>query len=834
MPAAFDGWIFIEVADWDSYTKDGLTINWIDSDFDYVTTYVSEIGGSANKWCRNDGYTTSVVIDDVGYYAVGSADLDDNYQSIIDDIVNPKVSPYYDYQIIQNFNDGTTFTRNSKWSRGMLNSSKVVSGTLDNGATYMWGMDADQVAAGLHQPNGNSAMALRMQTGQGWGSSHLLNGTLPEVKMDNMSGIFFRMWTDVPTSVALSVSTVGKNTTASGTTNGNGQALDANDYDSVKTGGNGGSMSDAYALTKNSDNIRYYNTDGELVATGRAIPAGFNGWIFIEVDDWDSYTKDGLTINYTDSDYSYVTTYAPSIGDNAHKWALSSLVSLAIDDVGYYAVGTADADGNYQSIIEEVSGRKSYSYEVFQEFEDETTFKRNSLFTRGLLGDASTILAGTGGNAHIYSLHDDPDADADTFTYLDGDIAFSARMCSAGRGWGASHLMREALPESTLESMSGIFFRFKTNTSHKTALSVTTVGAGTEATGSAVTTTTPAGTLLSDADKNSNNAVGNAGAMLDQYSLTKNTDNIRYYDVNGELQATGRVVPAGFDGWIFIEVEGWDAYANEGLTINWIDSDYEYVNTYAPSIAGSNNKWCLNDGTFTKVAVDHLGYFCVSNATADAEYTSIINDWNTEYVDTLNAKMQVSCEARGFDATDSVGADWLASYEAAMEAATAAVEASSVYNTYREQMAMLGNPLRLNVGGRQVRTEDTTLRFILEIDQDFLSYMEANYTNVEFGTLLARSDLYAGEMLEVGQTKFSTTAATTIPRVSTFTPDNYSAKNSGDTLVYTCVVRNIPASSQGTALRARSYLKYTDGNGSVIVLYGEEQQTSYADTLVLA
>ena len=646
-----------------------------------------------------------------------------------------------------------------------------------------------------------------------------------------MAGIFFRMWTEVPTDVALSISTIGAGTTASGTSNNNGQALDAADYDSNKTGGNAGSMSDKYALTKNSSNIRYYNTDGKLVSTGRVLPANFNGWIFIEVDNWDSYTKDGLTINYTDSDYSYVTTYAPSIGDKNHTWALSSHVSLAIDDVGYYAVGTTNMDDNYQSIIEAVAGRNSYSYEIFQEFDDETTYKQNSLFTRGLLGTSDTILAGTGGNANIYSLIDDTDADAGSFMYLDGTAAFSARMCSAGRGWGASHLMRDALPESTLESMSGIFFRFKTNTQHKTALSVTTVGAGTQATGDNVTTTNPAGRLLSKTDKNSNNAVGNAGALLDQYSLTKNTNNIRYYDVNGELQATGRVVPAGFDGWIFIEVKNWDSYENDGLTINWIDSDYEYVNTYAPSIAGSNNKWCLNDGTFTKVAVDHLGYFCVSNATADAEYTSIISDWNAEYIDMLNAKMQVSCEARGFDATVSVGADWLADYTTAMAGVTTATAATSVYDTYRSQMAMLGNVLRLNVGGRQVRTDDTTLRFILEIDQDFLSYMEENYTNVEFGTLLARSDLYTGEMLEVGQTKFSTASATTVPRISTYKPDNYAKKNSGDTIIYTCVVRNIPESKQEISVRARSYLKYTASNGEVIVLYGKEQQTTYAATL---
>ena len=539
----------------------------------------------------------------------------------------------YDYEIIQDFSTAASYTRNSMWSRGVLTAAKsTLTGSTDGAAT-IFQMSETQVNNGENMVNGTAALAMRMTSqGFGWGASHLVNGNLPAATIQDMSGIFFRMKTDTTHKTALSVTTVGKNTVATGSSTATGSNPakylkdgDKNDHNTV---GNAGALLDEYSLTKNSDNIRYYSTAGTLVATGRAVPAGFDGWIFIEVDNWDSYTKDGLTINWIDSDYDYVTTHVSEIGGANNKWCVNgTMTSVVIDDLGYYFVDTADADGDYQAILNAIANPQAdpyFAYQVIQDFSTADNYTRNSMWSRGVLTAAKSNFAGsTDGAATIYQLSEAQVNNGDHM--VNGTPALALRMASQGFGWGATHLMNGNLPAATIQDMSGIFFRMKTDTKHKTALSVTTVGKNTVATGSNTATGSNPAKYLKDGDKNDHNTVGNAGALLDEYSLTKNSSNIRYYSTAGALVATGRAIPAGFDGYVFIEVANWDSYTKDGLTINWIDSDYDYVTTYVPEIGGANNKWCLNDGTLTSVVIDDLGYFAAGSPKMDDNYRSIID-----------------------------------------------------------------------------------------------------------------------------------------------------------------------------------------------------------------
>ena len=142
-----------------------------------------------------------------------------------------------------------------------------------------------------------------------------------------------------------------------------------------------------------------------------------------------------------------------------------------------------------------------------------------------------------------------------------------------------------------------------------------------------------------------------------------------------------------------------------------------------------------------------------------------------------------------------------------------------------------------NGAGKQARPFDSTVRFVLELNKSLLTDLYGTYgaDNVEYGTLLARGDLYTGAMTynadKVG--KFYTTAATVVPTESKFTVE-YDQVMPGDVWSYTCVVRNIPDSYQGTALRARSYIKYVDKAGVSHIIYGAETSTTYAALIAAA
>ena len=160
-------------------------------------------------------------------------------------------------------------------------------------------------------------------------------------------------------------------------------------------------------------------------------------------------------------------------------------------------------------------------------------------------------------------------------------------------------------------------------------------------------------------------------------------------------------------------------------------------------------------------------------------------------------------------------------------------DVAAAYDTAKECIDAFANEYKLNVGGKQIRQDDSTLRFVLEIDDYFYEYIESHYTNVEFGTMIARKDLYQGDLEYSDETKKLVEGkATTIKRVSTYKPDKYVLVNEGrDTTVYTCVVRKIPQEYWSCTIRARNYLKYEDAEGNTRYYYGEEVTGSYQEVL---
>ncbi len=162
------------------------------------------------------------------------------------------------------------------------------------------------------------------------------------------------------------------------------------------------------------------------------------------------------------------------------------------------------------------------------------------------------------------------------------------------------------------------------------------------------------------------------------------------------------------------------------------------------------------------------------------------------------------------------------------EALAAAVAAA------KANINILENDTKTIAGGSQVRDNYGTndIRFVLELDDSFYQYMNGKYENVEFGTIIARGDKYTGPLEYSEKTSgFGSTCATTIKRTSTFKPEEYTTLNSGETTVYTCVIRNIPESCFDVELRARTYLKYTDEDGVTRFVYGDEVSTTFNTVL---
>ena len=547
--------------------------------------YASSIAGSANKWCLNDGRMISIVIDDVGYYAVGSA-TDANYASIIDKIENPVVNDYTAFEIIQNFSNQDTFTRNSMWSRGLL--ATVKNPDAPDGATHIYQLSADDVAAGKDKVNGTPAFAVRMvSSGRGWGASHLINNPLPDATIEDISGVFFRMKTDSPHATALSVTTVGAGTQATGAANNGanpaGKLLTDADKNDNNACGNAGALLDEYSLTKNSENIRYYNADGELVGTGRVVPAGFDGYVFIEVENWNTYTKDGLTINWIDSDYKYVQQYVPSIAGSANKWCLNDgrMISIVIDDVGYYAVGSV-TDANYATIIEGIKNPSSggedpdggnsgegsdepgeFKYEMLNTFETE----KEQNIGRHYCGDSYITEA----NA------------------LSGKNSMAST--AIANDWAMYTLVREA-PEPGFNNVTGFFFRFKVEND-------TSVGG--------------------NGDRQICTSTGTAALGDRQWSGVyaptwgPSHGEVVFVWLNGDVER-GFLVPDNFDGYVFVN-------SQTAMDIMYDNGYLQSLRVVLPAWSAWQNNPVKWKGSFLNF--DNVGYFSVFDRTSNRVYQDL-------------------------------------------------------------------------------------------------------------------------------------------------------------------------------------------------------------------
>ena len=525
---------------------------------------------------------------------------------------------------------------------------------------------------------------------------------------------------------------------------------------------------------------KYYNLDGELVSESTYLmPAGFDGYAFIPCGD-----IAGKAVAVQLLPTWFTNAYAGSEMDGAtHCWEAGpdgGFPALYFDDIGYYSTPYGSA-AEYEALVEELQVSPEvevgFPYEVIQDYETQAA-KDN--FDRGLYENGSATE-----NAVTYGTETQQ-------APLNGESSMHSALYATG--WGTDHAVSHATAP-TIENVSGVFFRLRHNRSVSVPLCVTTAGVDTGVTG------------LHDA----------------AYDLTNGNNDVRYYSVNGELVAIGKAVPANFDGYVFVPAD-LSSKTIDGITFNWIDAWY--------NASGAESRWHNgNDAaTATVVSFDNIGYYAAPAEATDADYAAMIAAVQTEHKDfrdMCKEDMAIAMEARGFDGTDSLSAKLLADFKAAVEAAADSTETTAIFKSYRADMAALANTLRLNVGGGQIREDDNALRFIMEVDQDFLAYMQKTYTNVEFGTLLARQDLYGGDMVcSTVKNGFSKNGATTIKRESAFVPENYTAHNGGKTLVHTCVIRNVPETNYDTVLRARNYMKYTDGDTEYIV-YGEEINTTY-------
>ena len=636
--------------------------------------------------------------------------------------------------------------------------------------------DSDKLANRLVTENtlsGNVSRELYWHFDGGSGADYLVLNA-PASKLEKTTGFYVRMKTNTTAVTAFKVMATADNNTDGDNKIGEWHA------DSIAA--------------------KFYNLKGELVMTSNNLcPAGFDGYIFIPSGD-----VQGKAIAVMLLAAWFGEAYTP--GSNPAQWWIAgpdaANPTILFDDIGYYYTPNQD-DAQYAKLINKlkapaVNEDVSASFEIVQDYE-----------TKGSNANAGGAPFGQDGkwneDGSIWVFRaTEEQANAGLVRPLSGGNSYHTRLVDGVRG--SDYLIKD-LAAPTIADADGIFLRLNTGHDRTVSLCLTSAGA--------------------DSVVNAETGELTSGFLNGDYELTRPVNNaintaVRYYSLDGELVGTGLAVPAGFDGYVFVPVD-LSTKKLDGLTANWVDGWYGEAETY----------WHNSD---TIVRVDNIGYYSVSSMGLDSEYAAIIGAVEGSYKcidDKYRDFFGLIAEARGFDLTTGLGADLKADFDAAITNIASGAHADSVLYEYKMKVGTLGNPLRLNVGGAQIRESDNALRFILEADQSFLDYMNERYTNVEFGTLLARADLYSGEMVcSAKKNGFSKKEATTIMRESTFTltEDEYKALNGSNTLVYTCVLRGVPADKHDVVLRARNYIKFTDGDTEYVV-YGEEINTTYAEVL---
>ncbi len=278
--------------------------------------------------------------------------------------------------------------------------------------------------------------------------------------------------------------------------------------------------------------------------------------------------------------------------------------------------------------------------------------------------------------------------------------------------------------------------------------------------------------------------------------VTVNPDGTQFY------------LPAHFSGWVVIPFDvltirnTWNSNVTFGDTTTITDFNMYYLTEHFDPSAIHMDEVGFTDDALG--LVDRMAYNTALNATASQ---SSFAD-NHEVIDLMRT------------ARKSIGA---AADDGARKAA---------YDAAAVNLETLCNANKNNVTHTQDKNGASSFRFISEIDKAYLLYLKKTYgtAKVEFGTLIARNDLYSTGELEYTELtdKFSRSQATTIKRTSIYAPEGITPENADrDTTLYTCLISDIPEIYHDSAVRARSYVRYTDAYGVAHTVYGVEKSCSY-------
>lgn len=278
------------------------------------------------------------------------------------------------------------------------------------------------------------------------------------------------------------------------------------------------------------------------------------------------------------------------------------------------------------------------------------------------------------------------------------------------------------------------------------------------------------------------------------------------------------------------DTTGWQLLLIDVSSDNWGTSltTIDETNTSSSTVS---NWWGFNVALDNELVANKEYYIQWAGIFADAAAARAYYVGDVYGQAAMTAELQDYFTRLGLDSATVSGVTMPDGEYVDAAAVQAALEAQ------KEQVSNANFAKLTNGAGKQARPFDCTVRFVLELNKSLLVELYGTYgaDKVEYGTLLARGDLYTGDMTyntdKVG--KFYTTAATVVPNTSKFTIE-YDKVMPGDVWSYTCVVRNIPESYKTTTLRARSYIKYVDKAGVSHIIYGAETSTNYEEMITAA
>ncbi|MBQ9860178.1 MAG: hypothetical protein IJO76_05840 [Clostridia bacterium] len=354
---------------------------------------------------------------------------------------------------------------------------------------------------------------------------------------------------------------------------------------------------------------KFYNLNGDLVATSEAAcPAGFDGYAFIPCGDVQGKAFAAMLMAtwYGNAYGGTTTTSWWSAGPNGGK------PTILFDDIGYYYTSNGDAV-DYATLVSKLKALEipnpnpgggsnpnpnpnpgggtnpTYKYEIVQDYEDEN---------KGEWGHAGFV------NELVNQTPVTKDPVV-TQNPLSGSNSFFTQIMDTNSG--SDFLIADAATmQPTIENPTGIFFRLKTNRSADTTMYLSTVGAGT--------------TL--DAGVHAWGANSAAAYSIMNWQHNNACIGARYYALDGTdktISEDGRVVPANFDGYVFIPVN-LSTKTLDGLTIFYAQN-WALTGSYNGTLAN----WYGFDRT-TVVGFDNVGFYSASTAADCKAIVAALNE----------------------------------------------------------------------------------------------------------------------------------------------------------------------------------------------------------------